>query len=190
MPEPAVDRADGVEHPGERAPTSRLSFFAPDDAPTLRESAMMDVGEFAPPGMISADERVLLRHGELVKVLFRHAGDDGFSLVHVSFAPNYLLPRHSHSADCLYYVLRGRVRFGKRSVEAGEGFFIPKDRPYAYQAGPDGVDLLEFRHATSFDFIVHEDKPARWREIVEVARANQAVWAGEWAEERDRAVEA
>ncbi len=172
------DRPSEVEARASRSrpAKNRLSFFDPEAAPSLKESAMMEAAHFAPSGMISDEERGLLRRGEIVNVLFRHAEDDGFSLVRVSFAPNYLLPRHSHSADCLYYVLRGEVRLGNRTVVAGSGFFIPKDRPYAYQAGPEGVDLLEFRHATSFNFVAHED-PQRWREIAETARRNEALWS-------------
>jgi quercetin dioxygenase-like cupin family protein len=162
---------------GTRPAQGRLAFFSFSDAPSLKESEMMEAQGFAPPGVVSAEDRELLRSGETLRVLFRHAGEDGFSLVHVSFAPNYLLPRHSHSADCLYYVLRGEVALGNRVLGAGDGFFIPKDHPYAYQAGPEGVDLLEFRNATTFDFVVHEDKPERWRAIVETARQNRAVWA-------------
>jgi quercetin dioxygenase-like cupin family protein len=140
---------------------------------------MMQATGFAPPGMISDEVRDLLRRGEVLRVLFRQAGDDGFSLVHVSFAAGYPLPRHSHSADCLYYVLRGEVRLGRRVVGEGSGFFVPKDHPYAYQAGPDGVELLEFRHATSFDFVVHEDNPERWQAIADTARAHREEWSSD-----------
>jgi len=156
----------------------RLTFFGPRGAPSLKETGMMAVRGFAPPGMVSDDDRELLRQGEDVHVLFRQAGDGGLSLVHVRFAPGYLLPRHSHSADCVYYVVHGEVQLGKRVVKAGEGFFVPKDHPYAYQAGPEGVELLEFRDATSFDFVVHETSPARWRAIVETARAHGDQWRG------------
>jgi quercetin dioxygenase-like cupin family protein len=154
----------------------RLSFFGPQGAPSLRESAMMSSRGFAPQGMVTEEDRELLRRGEDVHVLFRQTGEGGLSLVHVRFAPNYLLPRHSHSADCVYYVLKGEARLGRRVVGAGEGFFVPKDHPYAYQAGPEGVELLEFRDATAFDFVVHEDSPDRWRAIVETARENQEHW--------------
>jgi len=162
---------------GSRPSPTRLSFFGSAGAPSLKESEMMEAQGFAPAGVVGADDREILRSGETLRVLFRHAGETGFSLVRVSFGPNYLLPRHSHSADCLYYVLAGEVRLGNRTVAAGDGFFVPKDHPYAYQVGPDGVELLEFRHATSFDFVVHEDNPDRWRAIVDTARQNQAAWA-------------
>src|SRR5947209_876029 len=155
---------------GTRPSRRKLAFFSSSAAPSLKESEMMEAQGFAPPGVISRDDREILRSGETLQVLFRHAGEEGFSLVRVSFGPNYLLPRHSHSADCLYYVLSGEVGVGNRTVGPGDGFFVPKDHPYAYQAGPDGVELLEFRHATSFDFVVHEHSADRWRAIVETAR--------------------
>jgi quercetin dioxygenase-like cupin family protein len=174
-------RADHQHHEnttadGSRRGRPRLAFFGPDGAPSLKETGMMASPGFAPPGMVTDDDRALLRQGEDVRVLFRQSGDAGLSLVHVKFAPGYLLPRHSHSADCVYYVLHGEVKLGKRVVGAGEGFFVPKDHPYAYQAGPDGVELLEFRDATSFDFVVHETSPARWRAIIETARSHQDEW--------------
>jgi len=162
---------------GTRPSRNRVSFFTASGAPSLKESEMMDAKGFAPPGVVSADDREILRSGETLQVLFRHAGEAGLSLVRVSFGLNYLLPRHSHSADCLYYLLAGEVRLGNRVVGAGDGFFVPKDHPYAYQAGPEGVELLEFRDATSFDFVVREDNPERWKAIVETARQNQGAWA-------------
>ena len=119
-------------------------------------------------------------------MLFRQADSDGFSLVHVTFAPNYMLPRHSHDVDCVYYVLCGEVVLGRRVVGAGSGFFVPKDQPYAYQAGPDGVDLLEFRHSTSFDYVVHEENPARWRAIIDAVRPEPRAQCGA-SESQERA---
>ena len=39
---------------------------------------------------------------------------------------------------------------GSQVLEAGDGFFVPSDAPYAYEAGSEGVVVLEFRTATSF----------------------------------------
>jgi hypothetical protein len=97
------------------------------------------------------------------------------SLVWSWFGPNYALPRHSHSADCLYYVVRGEAHLGNRVVGAGGGFFVPADAPYAYTAGPDGIEILEFRNATSFDMQITES-PARWEKIVEGVREHAAGW--------------
>ena len=80
--------------------------------------------------------------GSVTKLLYGDPGgpgDDGLSLVWARFGANYRLPRHSHSVDCLYYVLAGEIRMGNRVVKAGDGFFAPADAPYGYVAGPEGV---------------------------------------------------
>ncbi|MDQ1430431.1 MAG: hypothetical protein QOF40_1033, partial [Actinomycetota bacterium] len=38
-------------------------------------------------------------------------------------------------------------------VGAGSGF-VPADAPYAYTAGPEGIEILEFRHASAFDMVI------------------------------------
>jgi hypothetical protein len=78
----------------------------------------------------------------------------------------------------LYYVVRGEARLGNRVVRAGSGFFVPADAPYAYSAGPEGIEILEFRNATSFDMKISESA-TRWQAIIEGARANAEAWAAE-----------
>lgn len=116
--------------------------------------------------------------GDTAKVLFQRDGDGGMSLVWVRFAPHYVLPRHSHSADCAYFVVSGELRMGSRVVPAGSGFFVPKDAPYAYTAGPEGVVLLEFRTTAHFDMRITES-PERWERIVEVARERKGEWVAD-----------
>jgi hypothetical protein len=108
----------------------------------------------------------------------------GPSLVWSWFGPDYILPRHSHSADCLYYVTRGELRMGNNVLQAGDGFFVPSDAPYAYTAGPDGVEILEFRTTSPFDMQITESLP-RWDRIVEGVRANRARWASAARDVRD-----
>jgi hypothetical protein len=109
-------------------------------------------------------------------VLFRGEGEDGFSLVRAWFAPNYVLPRHSHSANCLYYVDRGSVVLGSRVMGEGSGFFVPGDAPYAVQAGPEGAVVLEFRDAPSFDMKINGGQMDRFRMMAEVGGANLPEW--------------
>jgi quercetin dioxygenase-like cupin family protein len=105
-------------------------------------------------------------------VPFCHAGSEGFSIVRVYLAPNYILPAHTHNSDCLYYVLRGRAILGKRVIEPGGGFFVPSGKAYGYTAGDEGVEVLEFRHATTTDFHETERSPARWQKILDNAEKN------------------
>ncbi|MBW2498729.1 MAG: cupin domain-containing protein [Deltaproteobacteria bacterium] len=102
-------------------------------------------------------------------VPYRQEGPNGFSLVSLDFPPGAMLPRHSHSADCLYYIVSGGIEMGKRELGPGDGFFVPADQPYGYRAGSEGVLLLEFRHSCAFDTIFHESNPSRFREKVEAS---------------------
>jgi hypothetical protein len=159
--------------------TERLTLFDVADAVPLAETDMMSMPTLAEPsvGWETVGEWAG-SSGHVVKVLYRGEGGDGSSLVWSWFGPNYTLPRHSHSADCLYYVVRGEARLGNRVVGAGSGFFVPADAPYAYSAGPEGIEILEFRHATGFDMKISES-PARWQAILDGARTHADAWANE-----------
>lgn len=120
--------------------------------------------------------------GSATKLLFGDPyaeGDGGLSLVWVRFGANYRLPRHSHSVDCVYYVLSGEIRMGSRVLTSGDGFFVAADAPYGYTAGPDGVELLEFRGTSSYDSQVRET-PEGWQRILDAVRANRDAWAKEF----------
>lgn len=158
---------------------SRFAIFRDLDAPSLDETGMMQahLTQEAIVGSTQLVEEGVLT-GSVVRQLFRHAGEDGFSLVHVWFKPNYHLPRHSHDADCLYYVLSGEVIMGSQVLRAGDGFYIPLDQSYGYRAGPEGVEVLEFRHSTSFDIKIDE-KPEVFARIVETVQENRDAWAKE-----------
>ncbi len=85
--------------------------------------------------------------GTVTTPLFGQGGRDGMSLVHVWFGPDFPLFRHSHPryGDCLYYVVAGEVVLGSQRLGPGDGFFVPNEMPYKYKAGPEGVEVLEFR---------------------------------------------
>lgn len=152
-----------------------IVFYEADRAPLLDDDGMM-----TPPHLDASVYTTLdltpLSAGSKVTVLFKGDGPDGFSLVHAWFGPGYRLPRHSHSADCLYYVVAGAAIMGNRTIGAGDGFFVKADQPYAYQAGPDGVQVLEFRGATTFDMRIFDQTVERWRPLVDAALANHDRW--------------
>jgi hypothetical protein len=152
-----------------------MVFYTSEGAPTLAEDGMM-----SPPVI---DQAVFARHnlapladGSRVEVWFKGAGPAGFSLVYSRFEAHFQLPRHSHSADCLYYVLSGDIVMGNRVMKAGDGFFIRADAIYAYAAGDDGAEVLEFRAATNFDMKIADQTAERWQPIVDAAAANHAAW--------------
>jgi quercetin dioxygenase-like cupin family protein len=116
--------------------------------------------------------------GASVKVLIRQSNDDGgFGLVHVWLKPHYPLPRHTHDADCMYYVISGTAIMGNQTLRAGDGFFVPTGAPYQYAAGADGVEVLEIRHNVDrFDMDITDDLPARWDAMRAAALANREDW--------------
>lgn len=162
------------EHPVKKK-RSGLKIFRRADAPLLYETPMMSFPESTPdPG-----ERLLewgVSGGNVVKVLFGDPDSgEGMSLIWSWFGPNHILPRHSHSADCLYFVHRGELRLGNVTLGEGDGFLAPSDAPYAYTAGPDGVEVLEFRGVSRFDMKITESL-ARWDQIMDAVHENQDRW--------------
>ncbi len=148
-------------------PAGKLAIFTAADAPTLEETGMMDAMTFTEEGAddapITPAEMEGFKTAGRLTVPFRQEGPGGFSLVSIDFAPGYTLPRHSHSSDCLYYIVEGGIVMGRRELGPGDGFFLPAEQAYAYHAGPKGVKLLEFRHEVAFDMKVYEKDMAKYR---------------------------
>jgi hypothetical protein len=142
------------------------------DTPMMRKPQIDDAARAALPEFTAAG-------GTFGMVLFgdpENTDDGGMSLVRTWFAPNFVLPRHSHSADCLYYVVAGEVHLGSRRLAVGDGFYVGADSPYGYTAGPEGAEVLEFRAVSAFDSRVRETG-AGWERILEAVRANRDDWA-------------
>ena len=153
----------------------QFQIFRGADAPGLMEAACMSIVPFTPVQREGMDGLMAAGYskGEQVKVLINIPG---FSLTHVWFKKDYPLPLHSHNADCLYYIIAGSLLLGNETLGPRDGFFIPSDVPYAYRPGPDGVELLEFRHANSFDFRNHANGAAFWKKGAEIVAANKDDW--------------
>ena len=115
-----------------------------------------------------------LTSGHFVRVLFRDE-HSGMSVAYAWFKPNYVLPRHSHDVDCLYHVISGSISLGSEVIGPGDGFFVPADVNYTYAAGSEGVELVEFRTATTFNMIV-SNPPQAWQKILDVKLDHRDVW--------------
>ena len=160
----------------ERTSTKRgLRVYRMADAPLMADAGVMHSLTTEPDATEQLVEWIG-SGGQIVKVLFGDPEGGGMSLVWSWFGRGFTLPRHSHSGDCLYFVHRGEVHLGNTVLSAGDGFFVPSDATYAYAAGPDGVEILEFRGVSSFDMQVTESL-TRWAQIVDISRANKEQWA-------------
>lgn len=160
-------------------PERRMRIYRATDSVALDTEMMplenvSETDAMAMSGPTSPQEQV----GAFVKVLF---ADEtlGLSVAYSWFKPDFILPRHSHNADCAYYVISGEAHLGTEILRAGDGFFIPAGGNYQYSAGPEGVEVLEFRTAARFDMRLSGNSEAAWRRIAENAMANHQRWLSE-----------
>ena len=85
--------------------------------------------------------------------------------------------RRTHNADCLYYVISGSAEMGNQTLRAGDGFFVPEDAPYQYNAGPDGVEILEIRHGVQqFDMKIPDARPEVTSAVNELVKERRGEW--------------
>jgi quercetin dioxygenase-like cupin family protein len=160
----------------------RMQFFYQKDSRELEPERMPREGidESVLAGLARlAEANVTEGVGERNRVLFSEAGDSGMSLVHVWFKSGYVLPFHSHNVDCLYYIISGELRLGSRVLRKGDGVFVPADHGYGYEAGPAGVEVLEFRNATRFNLVFGGNDEARWDRIASTYQDRAKIWAAE-----------
>jgi mannose-6-phosphate isomerase-like protein (cupin superfamily) len=139
-----------------------LSHVEPAANPEQREVGSM-LG-----GASGADSRLLVR---------QKPEEGGFSLLYLFFKANYPLFRHRHDSDCLYLVISGEAILGNQTLRKGDSFFVPADAPYTYNAGPEGVEIVEIRHnvdavTTAFT----GEGQSRLDDAKERVEANAAAW--------------
>jgi hypothetical protein len=153
----------------------KLQIFRASEALDLMAAGCMTVLPATPLQRAGLDKMIAagMGDGEQVKVL---VNIPGFSLTHVWFKKDYPLPLHSHDADCLYYVVAGSLQMGDQTLGPRDCFFIPANGAYAYRPGPDGVEILEFRHNTQFDFRNLAKNEAYYDKAAETIAANRADW--------------
>ena len=163
------------------ASKKRLTIFRGSDAtplgPEVMVTAPMDGAMQARLARL-AGAGVKAGLGEKNLVLFREPGEQGMSLVYVWFKSGYPLPPHSHDVDCLYYVLAGELLIGGQTLQPGDGMFVPAGTGYTYEAGANGVEVLEFRNATRFN-IALKGTDQLWDNITAVFRSRAAAWQAE-----------
>ena len=155
---------------------ARMRIFRAADACELDEKIMRMEGLDAT--VLAGFQRIEghgIENGHRVRCLFQESAA-GMSLVHIWYKSGFVLPQHRHDADCVYYVIAGEIRAGSVVIRQGDGFFIPKDHDYTYTAGPDGVELLEFRNAATFNIVFNGKDPNQWTRIVAAADSNVEAW--------------
>lgn len=152
-----------------------FQIFRAEDAPGLMEKgcmkmeAMSDVQRAGLTRMVQEG----YMHGDEVKIL---VDIPGFSLAHAWLKKNYPLTLHSHDSDCLYYILAGSLKIGTEELGPKDSFFVPANVPYTYKPGPDGVEVLEFRHVGEFNFVNLSKGAAYWEKAAKTVMDNVEDW--------------
>jgi hypothetical protein len=158
------------------ADVRKFQIFRGATAPALVMDEITGLTDISAEGIRKIREAGGNDGGQDVRVLFEIPG---FSLTYAWFKSGYPLPRHSHKADCAYYIVGGSLRLGADELGKGDGFFVPANAPYTYTVGPEGVEVLEFRTMACHDINIMANNPAFWAKAAEAAPANRARWAGE-----------
>jgi hypothetical protein len=155
--------------------TTGFAIFRYDESPQHRPGPPGGLSEVARTGLARCSEAGM-GDGAETRVLFN---EPGFSLLYVWFKSGFPLFRHSHGPDCLYQVVGGSLQLGEDTLRKGDGFFLPAGTAYTFQVGPEGVEILEFRHEHIRDTIVQANNPAFWDKAVETIRTRREQWRAE-----------
>ena len=164
--------ADGAAQSGA---AGGIEVFRREDGPPHRPGPPGGLTDVSRQGLARVVEAGL-GDGADTRVLFEAPG---FSLMYVWFKSGFPLFRHSHGPDCLYEVIGGSLQLGEDVLKKGDGFFVPAGTAYAFTVGPEGVEILEFRHEHIRDTIVQANNPVFWDKAVETIRTRRETWSRE-----------
>lgn len=170
----SADSETGTEKRAEesRNPAGFQIFRAADAKGLMEVMTMESMTDIQRNGLKALVELGYL-HGDEVDIL---VDLPGFSLAHAWLKKDYPLTLHSHDSDCLYYIVSGSLRLGTEELGARDSFFVPAGVPYTYRPGPQGVEVLEFRHAGTFNFLNLSKSAAYWAKAAETVAANVEEW--------------
>ncbi len=64
---------------------------------------------------------------------------------------------HAHETPEILYIVKGQMLFGKSVLNPGDTVAIPGLALYSFQAGPEGVEFLNFRPRQDLTHFMRED---------------------------------
>ena len=152
-----------------------FQIFRAKDAIELMESGAMSISPITPLQREGVTKAVAAGYGEGAMTMSL-VNMPGFSLTYAWMKKDYPLALHTHDSDCLYYIIAGTTRLGTEELAARDSFFVPANVPYTHRPGPDGVEILEIRHATAFDFVNLSKTESFWDKATGIVAANIDGW--------------
>jgi quercetin dioxygenase-like cupin family protein len=175
-----VNTSGGAMSVETTSPRRGISIFRAEQATPLLETDFMTMPDMNSELVEAGAPEIYMASapGTDVRVAVRQTPEEGgFSILHVWFKADYPVPRHTHDADCMYYIVSGSVIMGAQTLRTGDGFFVPTGAPYGYTAGPEGVELLEIRHGvTQFDIEILESSASKWGAIADTIAIRREEW--------------
>lgn len=108
-----------------------------------------------PGNGLASEDRENYTEGELTaKVRVREQGSvDRPQLIEVCYAPNAEVQLHAHEADEIIFVRSGLMYAGNRALHPGDSIYIAGHTFYKFRAGPDGLQMLNFRPREDVSFL-------------------------------------
>jgi mannose-6-phosphate isomerase-like protein (cupin superfamily) len=152
-----------------------FTIFRAKDAPGLMEAGCMTLAPMSDAQRDGLKKAVGAGYleGDDVKILVNLPR---FSVAHAWLKKDYPLALHSHDSDCLYHIVAGSLRLGTEDLGARDSFFVPAGTPYTYRPGPDGVEVLEFRHQGAFNFVNLSKSATFWDKAAQTIATNVGDW--------------
>ena len=162
---------------GKQTP-QRIVIFRREDSVPLAESGAEETAAVDSVTLegFTAMADAGLHDGHSERLLFQAPG---MSLIYAWFRSGFPLPRHSHNADCVYYIVSGTIQFGTATLSAGDGFFVPAEAAYTYMIGPEGVEVLEFRTDNRFDTKILVKNASYYTKAAEFVAQHRDAWRTE-----------
>lgn len=124
--------------------------------------------------VIGPELRERMTEGELLGEFKPHdrGADDGLELLEVYYPPHAAIAVHAHDEDEIIYVVDGAIRLGGRLYGKGSSVFVAGETLYGFEAGPEGLHMVNFRARPDKTFIPQE-------EFLETRRRKAQAAAGE-----------
>lgn len=126
----------------------KITFRSSDDVPEF-----MGPEEFQSTGAydgVPSDERDPDGEGEgAIRVFFPGSPTEP-QLFEIKLGANQSVEAHAHYENEIIYVTQGQLQFGAKVCGVGSAISIPGKTLYAFKAGPEGVQFLNFRPIGAF----------------------------------------
>lgn len=112
-----------------------------------------------PQVYLSEEKRQKLSSGELtVQARIREMGSaDSPQLVEFLYEPDAEIQVHAHDEDEIMFVRAGEMHVGNRVLQPGASIYIAGGTLYGFKAGPNGLQILNFRPRQDITFYTREE---------------------------------